>query len=82
MVAALGAGALALAGCGRAGRPDLPNGHRPQMVTPPNAVAAPKEPRPYGDKWNYPQRHGVFKINPPPPHQKKPDRPFFLDFLL
>lgn len=83
VVAMLGVAAVALAGCGRAGQPELPNGKRkPQLVVPPNAVAVTKEERPYGDKWDYPHRRGVFQIDPPPREPKKPDRPFFLDFLL
>jgi predicted small lipoprotein YifL len=82
VAAALGAAALTLAGCGRAGAPELPNGHKPPLVTPPNAVAVTKEQRPYGDSWDYPHRHGVFQIEPPPREPKKPDKPFFLDFLL
>jgi hypothetical protein len=79
---AVGLGALALAGCGRAGQPVLANGKKPPTVRPPNSIAVVKPERPYGDKWDYPRRRGVFQIDPPPAQPKTPTRSFLLDPLL
>ncbi|HVV94112.1 MAG TPA: hypothetical protein VHD15_11900 [Hyphomicrobiales bacterium] len=81
LAAALAVLAL-VAGCGRAGAPTLESGAKPKLAPLPNAVAAKKPDRPYGENWPYPRREGVFQIDPPKPEPVKPKRSFFLDPLL
>jgi Prokaryotic lipoprotein-attachment site len=86
VLAALGAAALSLAACGRAGPPELPPGPAFSSYPPPAAApapaAAPGSPEDMREKqYEKAAQNGFDKSGNPvaPPSQNKS---FFLDFLL